>query len=234
MDFADKFFLKNLYEDVKYSYGKSMTMCGRDLSAKIKKAAYTNNGIKEICSLMRYEISTTANELYDCIIKYAQFRKIDIESKPLVEIYGMMIDEFREMFSCEYDKEYVYSLLDNMTIDTMLRNIKSFIRKCDDIINFIQYTYRLEAQKDERFEKISLKAMLDIYSGTNSSVWTEDIMPTEENGKSYVENDKLSPEYGKLVCKRIRAMKADVLSAANKYFGKNSKLASFNLMDIVL
>lgn len=232
MDFADKFFLKNLYEDVKFSYNN--TIAGRDLSAKIKKAAYSNNGIKEICSLMRYGISTTANDVYDCISKYAQFRKIDIESKPLVEIYGMMIEEFREMFLSEYDKDYVGSLLGTMRIDGILRNIKTFIRKCDDIINFIQYTYRLEAQKDERFEKISLKAMLDIYSGTNSAIWTEDIMPTEENGKSYVENDKLSPEYGKLVCKRIRAMKADVLSAANKYFGKNSKLASFNLMDIVL
>lgn len=232
MDFADKFFLKNLYEDVKYSYNN--TIAGRDLSAKIKKAAYSNNGIKEICSLMRYGISTTANDFYDCISKYAQFRKIDIESKPLVEIYGMMIEEFREMFLCEYDKDYVGSFLGTMKIDGILRNIKTFIRKCDDIINFIQYTYRLEAQKDERFEKISLKAMLDIYSGTNGAIWTEDIMPTEENGKSYVENDKLSPEYGKLVCKRIRAMKADVLSAANKYFGKNSKLASFNLMDIVL
>jgi hypothetical protein len=232
MDFADKFFLKNLYEDVKFSYNN--TIAGRDLSAKIKKAAYSNNGIKEICSLMRYGISTTANDIYDCISKYAQFRKIDIESKPLVEIYGMMIEEFREMLLCEYDKDYVGSLLGTMKIDGILRNIKTFIRKCDDIINFIQYTYRLEAQKDERFEKISLKAMLDIYSGTNSAIWTEDIMPTEENGKSYVENDKLSPEYGKLVCKRIRAMKADVLSAANKYFGKNSKLASFNLMDIVL
>lgn len=232
MDFADKFFLKNLFEDLKFSY--SNTIAGRDLSAKIKKAAYSNNGIKEICSLMRYGISTTANDIYDCISKYAQFRKIDIESKPLVEIYGMMIEEFREMFLCEYDKDYVGSLLGTMKIDGILRNTKTFIRKCDDIINFIQYTYRLEAQKDERFEKISLKAMLDIYSGTNSSIWTEDIMPTEENGKSYVENDKLSPEYGKIVCKRIRAMKADVLSAANKYFGKNSKLASFNLMDIVL
>lgn len=232
MDFADKFFLKNLYEDVKFSYNN--TIAGRDLSAKIKKAAYSNNGIKEICSLMRYGISTTANDIYDCISKYAQFRKIDIESKPLVEIYGMMIEEFREMLLCEYDKDYVGSLLGTMKIDGILRNIKTFIRKCDDIINFIQYTYRLEAQKDERFEKISLKAMLDIYSGTNSAIWTEDIMPTEENGKSYVENDKLSPEYGKLVCKRIRAMKADVLSATNKYFGKNSKLASFNLMDIVL
>lgn len=232
MDFADKFFLKNLFEDLKYS--QNNTIVGRDLSAKIKKAAYSNNGIKEICSLMRYGISTTANDIYDCISKYAQFKKIDIESKPLVEIYGMMIDEFREMFSCEYSEDYVGSLLGTMRIDGILRNIKSFIRKCDDIINFIQYTYRLEAQKDERFEKISLKAMLDIYSGTNSAVWTEDIMPTEENGKSYVENDKLSPEYGKIVCKRIRAMKADVLSAANKYFGKNSKLASFNLMDIVL
>ena len=232
MDFADKFFLKNLFEDLKYS--NNNTIVGRDLSAKIKKAAYSNNGIKEICSLMRYGISTTANDVYDCISKYAQFRKIDIESKPLVEIYGMMIEEFREMFLCEYDKDYVGSLLGTMRIDGILRNVKTFIRKCDDIINFIQYTYRLEAQKDERFEKISLKAMLDIYSGTNSASWTEDIMPTEENGKSYVENDKLSPEYGKLVCKRIRAMKADVLSAANKYFGKNSKLASFNLMDIVL
>ncbi len=232
MDFADKFFLKNLFEDLKYS--QNNTIAGRDLSAKIKKAAYSNNGIKEICSLMRYGISTTANDIYDCISKYAQFKKIDIESKPLVEIYGMMIDEFREMFLCEYDKEYVGSLLSAMRIDSILRNIKTFIRKCDDIINFIQYTYRLEAQKDERFEKISLKAMLDIYSGTNSAFWTEDIIPTEENGKSYVENDKLSPEYGKIVCKRIRAMKADVLSAANKYFGKNSKLVSFNLMDIVL
>ncbi len=232
MDFADKFFLKNLFEDLKYS--NLNTIAGRDLSAKIKKAAYSNNGIKEICSLMRYGISTTANDVYDCISKYAQFRKIDIESKPLVEIYGMMIEEFREMFLCEYDKDYVGSLLGTMRIDSILRNIKTFIKKCDDIINFIQYTYRLEAQKDERFEKISLKAMLDIYSGTNSASWTEDIMPTEENGKTYVENDKLSPEYGKLVCKRIRAMKADVLSAANKYFGKNSKLASFNLMDIVL
>ena len=232
MDFADKFFLKNLFEDLKYS--NLNTIAGRDLSAQIKKAAYSNNGIKEICSLMRYGISTTANDVYDCISKYAQFRKIDIESKPLVEIYGMMIEEFREMFLCEYSKDYVSSLLGTMRIDSILRNIKTFIKKCDDIINFIQYTYRLEAQKDERFEKISLKAMLDIYSGTNSASWTEDIMPTEENGKTYVENDKLSPEYGKLVCKRIRAMKADVLSAANKYFGKNSKLASFNLMDIVL
>lgn len=230
MDFATKFFLKNLYDDMRHSQSFAT---GYGISAKIKKAAYSNNGIKEICSMMRYAISSAASEIYDSIIKYAEFKKIDINSKPLVEIYGDMCKDINDMMVEEYGDRWNYP---NNEIDIVhiVRNIKTFIRKCDDIINFIQYSYRVESQNDERFEKVSLKALLDIYSGVNDCVWTEDIMPTEKQSKEYVTEDKLSPEYGKIVCKRIRAMKTDILSATNKYFGKNSKLASFNIMEIVL
>lgn len=233
MDFSTKFFLKNLADDLKYS---TTSITARDMSVKIKKAAYSNDGIKEICSLMRYAISSAATDIYDCVVKYANFKNIDINSKPISEIYGDIITEIKNMYLEEkYSDSYINSIVSCLAIDQIVRNIKMFINKCDDIINFIQYTYRIEAQKDERFEKISLKAMLDIYSGMNSCMWTEDIMPNEQQKKeSYIDNNKLSPEYGKIVCKRIRAMKADILSATNKYFGKNSKLASFNIMDIVL
>ena len=60
-----------------------------------------------------------------------------------------------------------------------------------------------------------------------------DLREKEENDK-VVSNDKLSPEYGKAVFKRLRAMKADVLSATNKYLGANSKFKEFKVMDIVI
>ena len=226
-DFEKKFFLKNLYDDLSYF---SSDYSSRLLSARIKRAAYTDEGIKELCSVMRFLISHTTSELYETLVKYAEYKNVDINATTPYDLYFKLIEEISNTFTEKDIPALSYGqVADKTSIYKLIDTIKTFIKRCNETIEFIQFSYRIDGQVDERFSKMSLQKMLESLGSYGDFDFRE-----KEEKDMIVTNDKLSPEYGKAVCKRLRAMKADVLSATNKYLGANSKFKEFKVMDIVI
>ena len=214
--FENEFYLKNLYDDLCY-YDNAYSI--RTLSTKIKRAAYTDEGIKELCSIVRFLISHTASEFYETLVKYAEYKNIDINTTTPYNLYFKLLEDISTTCNKDGNNPKFSNFIERTSISCLIETIKSFIRRCNETIEFIQFSYRIDGQTDERFSKMSLQKMLESLS---------------PYGDKDVTNDKLSPEYGKVVCKRLRAMKADVLSATNKYLGANSKFKEFKVMDIVI
>jgi hypothetical protein len=94
--------------------------------------------------------------------------------------------------------------------------------------------YRTNEQKDHRFGDIEIKEILeDSHHVLDDSLGEKSIFDRIE--KELPKNtDIYSQEFGKNICKKIRAFKAMTISTLNKYFGKNSKLADLGIVDIAL
>jgi len=224
--FENEFFLKNIYDDLCY-YNNAYSM--RVLSSKIKRAAYSNEGIKELCSIVRFLISHTTSEFYETLVKYAEYKNVDINTTTPYNLYFKLIEDISVTCNKDGTNPRFSNFIERTSISCLIETIKSFIRRCNETIEFIQFSYRIDGQTDERFSKMSLQKMLESLDSYGSF----DLDEVKEKDK-IVTTDKLSPEYGKVVCKRLRAMKADVLSATNKYLGPNSKFKEFKIMDIVI
>ena len=158
-DFEKKFFLKNLYDDLSYF---SSDYSSRLLSARIKRAAYTDEGIKELCSVMRFLISHTTSELYETLVKYAEYKNIDINATTPYDLYFKLIEEISNTFTEKDIPALSYGqVADKTSIYKLIDTIKTFIKRCNETIEFIQFSYRIDGQVDERFSKMSLQKMLE-------------------------------------------------------------------------
>ena len=232
-DFDRKFFLKNIYEDLCYFNNDFQR---NRISVGIKRAVYTEKGIKEICSVFRYIISRTTSNIYECVVKYANFNNIDLEKTSVHDIYEQLLNEItKELFD---DQELEQnrnrrSIHDSLSLSKLINTIKTAIKRCDDLIEFVQMVYRVDSQNDERFPKISKEDMLQCYNGYYGNINCVND-EYEHYNEDYITADKTTPEYGKLVCKRLRAIKSDIISATNKYLGKNSKFSDFNIIDMIV
>ena len=231
-DFDRKFFLKNLYDDLCYFNNDFQR---NRISVGIKRAVYTEKGIKEICSAFRYIISRTTSNIYECVVKYANFNNIDLENTSVHDVYEQLLNEItKELFDeqeLKQTKQIGRNIHDSMSLTKLIFTIKTAIKRCDDLIEFVQMMYRIDSQNDERFPKISKEDMLKCYNGYYGAVTS---IGEQSYDEDYITADKTTPEYGKLVCKRLRAIKADIISATNKYLGKNSKFAEFNVINMVV
>lgn len=220
-DFDHQFMIKNFHDDLMY-FNNGSYSSGEKLSSSIKRVIYSEKGIKELCSSMRFLIMDTATNIYDTVVKYAQYKNIDINTTSVHDVYSKLVEDI-----CT-TRDIEMRLFHNTALERLISTIKMFIKRCDNMIEFIQYTYRIESQTDERFPKMSLEEMLKRYRTDNYSLE----YPDEKEVP--ICEDKLSQDFGKSACKRLRAMKADILSATNKYLGKKSRFAEFNIMDIIV
>ena len=138
----------------------------------------------------------------------------------------------------EISKEYLktinreYSYDDPDPFSKAISSVNSALRTINNQIEFIRTSYKVADSNDERFNKATVKSILkeDTISSYGSN-WSElDKIEEELNAKKV---DPYSPEYGKLIIKRLNSFKADIISAFNKYFGKNSVFSEFNLSDMI-
>ena len=88
------------------------------------------------------------------------------------------------------------------------------------------------------FKKIDVNSLPENVRGLVNKTKTEllNIIDRKDNVEKELNTKKIdpySPEYGKLIIKRLNSFKADVISAFNKYFGKNSVFSEFNLSDMI-
>lgn len=221
MTMEDKIFIKQCLDE--YNYHAYNNIIPFAIIRRISGAAMKGDELKELSVIMRSSLMNSSSDLYKLFNAYKNKIKPNASIKEIAEEISK---EHLKMMS----REYSHDVPDPFS--KAISSVNSALRTINNQIEFIRTSYKVADSNDERFNKATVKSILkeDATSSYNSS-WS-DIEKIEEelNAKKV---DPYSPEYGKLIIKRLNSFKADIISAFNKYFGKNSVFAEFNLSDMI-
>ena len=221
MTMEDKIFIKQCLDE--YSYHAYNNVIPYSIIRRISGAAMKGDELKELSVIMRSSLMNSSSDLYKLFNAYKNKFKPNASIKEIAE-------EISKEHLKTINREFSYDVPDPFS--KAITSLNSALRTINNQIEFIRASYKVADSNDERFNKATVKSILkeDATSSYNSS-WS-DIEKIEEelNAKKV---DPYSPEYGKLIIKRLNSFKADIISAFNKYFGKNSVFSEFNLSDMI-
>ena len=221
MTMEDKIFIKQCLDE--YNYHAHNNIIPFTIIRRISGAAMKGDELKELSVIMRSNLMNSSSDLYKLFNAYKNKFKLNVSIKEIAE-------EISKEYLKTINREYSYD--DPDPFSKAISSVNSALRTINNQIEFIRASYKVADSNDERFNKATVKSILkeDIISSCGSN-WSElDKIEEELNAKKV---DPYSPEYGKLIIKRLNSFKADVISAFNKYFGKNSVFAEFNLSDMI-
>lgn len=221
MTMEDKIFIKQCLDEYNYHAYNNIIPCS--IIRRISSAAMKGDELKELSVITRSSFMNSSSDLYKLFNAYKN------KFKPNASIKEIAEEMFKEHLK-PMNREYSYNVPDPFS--TAISSVNSALRTINNQIEFIRASYKVADSNDERFNKATVKSILkeDATSSYNSS-WSEIEKIEEELNVKKV--DPYSPEYGKLIIKRLNSFKADIISAFNKYFGKNSVFAEFNLSDMI-
>ena len=221
MTMEDKIFIKQCLDE--YNYHAYNNIIPYSIIRRISSAAMKGDELKELSVITRSSFMNSSSDLYKLFNAYKN------KFKPNASIKEIAEEMFKEHLKT-MNREYSYNVPDPFS--TAIFSVNSALRTINNQIEFIRASYKVADSNDERFNKATVKSILkeDATSSYNSS-WSEIEKIEEELNAKKV--DPYSPEYGKLIIKRLNSFKADIISAFNKYFGKNSVFAEFNLSDMI-
>ena len=221
MTMEDKIFIKQCLDE--YNYHAYNNIIPFTIIRRISGAAMKGDELKELSVIMRSSLMNSSSDLYKLFNAYKNKIKPNASIKEIAEEISK---EHLKMMS----REYSHDVPDPFS--KAISSVNSALRTINNQIEFIRASYKVADSNDERFNKATVKSILkeDATSSYNSS-WSEIEKIEEELNAKKV--DPYSPEYGKLIIKRLNSFKADIISAFNKYFGKNSVFAEFNLSDMI-
>ena len=221
MTMEDKIFIKQCLDEYDYHAYNNIIPCS--IIRRISSAAMKGDELKELSVITRSSFMNSSTDLYKLFNAYKN------KFKPNASIKEIAEEMFKEHLKT-MNREYSYNVPDPFS--TAIFSVNSALRTINNQIEFIRASYKVADSNDERFNKATVKSILkeDATSSYNSS-WSEIEKIEEELNAKKV--DPYSPEYGKLIIKRLNSFKADIISAFNKYFGKNSVFAEFNLSDMI-
>lgn len=221
MTMEDKIFIKQCLDEYNYHAYNNIIPCS--IIRRISSAAMKGDELKELSVITRSSFMNSSSDLYKLFNAYKN------KFKPNASIKEIAEEMFKEHLK-PMNREYSYNVPDPFS--KAISSVNSALRTINNQIEFIRASYKVADSNDERFNKATVKSILkeDATSSYNSS-WSEIEKIEEELNVKKV--DPYSPEYGKLIIKRLNSFKADIISAFNKYFGKNSVFAEFNLSDMI-
>ena len=249
MTMDEKIFMKIISDDLNelsYNY-----INFNSYSQKIKSSAMIDGGLKTLSVRFRSNIVNYVDDLKNLVSKFAI--KKNITDKTFKEQFELMIDaveKFKseltiELDTCEnLDKKLPVSYNVNLNrynrplsnpIYEIANGFRKLIKTCDHNINFVNTAYNV--RPDPRFGDTSTKRLFtsemnDNYEYNPEFNWRD--IDNLEKDMSEKNIDMFSPENGKLITKKIRAFKADVISTMNKYFGQSTVFSAFNISELVL
>ena len=217
----DKIFIKQCLDE--YNYHAYNNIIPLAVIRRIPAAAMKGDELKELSVITRSNLMNSSSDLYKLYNAYKNKFKPNASIKEIVE-------EISKEHLKTINREYLYDVPDPFS--KAISSVNSALRTINNQIEFIRASYKVADSNDERFNKATVKSIFkeDATSSYNSS-WSEIEKIEEELNAKKV--DPYSPEYGKLIIKRLNSFKADIISAFNKYFGKNSVFAEFNLSDMI-
>ena len=221
MSMEDKIFIKQCLDE--YNYHAYNNIIPFAIIRRISGAAMKGDELKELSVIMRSSLMNSSSDLYKLFNAYKNKFKPNASIKEIAE-------EISKEYLKTINREYSYDYPDPFS--KAISSVNSALRTINNQIEFIRASYKVADSNDERFNKATVKSILkeDTISSYGSN-WSElDKIEEELNAKKV---DPYSPEYGKLIIKRLNSFKADIISAFNKYFGKNSVFSEFNLSDMI-
>ena len=183
--------------------------------------------MENLATSLKFQLANNAKVINECIENYKNTFKFEGDAKSVIEALDK---DFRELI----DDNYKLSGTPIGCISTFTSSVRDILKECDKIVEFTQMAYRTTEQKDHRFGDIDIKEILkDSHNVLSVDLSEKSIFDRieEELPKG---TDIYSQEFGKHICKKVRAFKAMTISTLNKYFGKNSKLADLGIVDIAL
>ena len=220
--------------------------------SKVRNCAIRNSGLKNLSVIMRTSIQSIAEDFTKLIDKFSQYYEIK-DDVPISVKYEKMIDKIDEFRSevdyasvpndpkvqktCDIAYSKRYDGFSNV-VSNLARTIRSILRNIDSTISFVNASYGIENKNDPRYSATTTKELStarfsvpEQYYDHNLNWWEIDKI---EQGLKDKGTDIFAPEYGKVICKKLRAFKNDVISTVNKYLGKGSIFEDFNMIDLVL
>lgn len=222
MTMEDKIFIKQCLDE--YNYHAYNDIIPFTIIRRISGAAMKGDELKELSVIMRSSLMNSSSDLYKLFNAYKN------KFKPTASIKEIVEEIAKERLKT-INPEYSRNVPDPFS--KAISSVNSALRTINNQIEFIRASYKVADSNDERFNKATVKSIFKedaAYSYPTTS-WSEiEKIEKELNAKKV---DPYSPEYGKLIIKRLNSFKADIISAFNKYFGKNSVFAEFNLSDMI-
>lgn len=221
MTMEDKIFIKQCLDE--YNYHVYNNIIPFQIIRRIPGAAMKGDELKELSVITRSSLMNSSSDIYKLYNAYKNKFKPNATIKEIAE-------EIAKEHLKTMNPEYSHNVSDPFS--KAVSSVNSALRTINNQIEFIRASYKVADSNDERFNKATVKSILkeDTVSTYDSS-WSEiERIEAELNTKKV---DPYSPEYGKLIIKRLNSFKADIISAFNKYFGKNSVFAEFNLSDMI-
>lgn len=225
MSIDDKIFLKQCLDE--YGYLIYNTLNLTQVARRIPGAAMKGNDLKEMSVICRSEMMNSSADLYKLINAYKNRFDPNMSIKDVMNKFD---DEYCKM----YQSNNGFAACKNADpLSRAVSNINSALRIINNQIEFIRVSYKVSDSNDERFNKATVKSILKSDADLNIYCTSWDELEKIESELNAAKIDPYSPEYGKLIIKRLNSFKADIISAFNKYFGKNSVFAEFNLSDMI-
>ncbi len=248
MDFNERMFLKTTGDDYNASGARLMA-----ISRSIRNVAFIDNGsLKTLSVNMHLELERSSKELGEVIDKFTARYKID-EKLPTEKKLDFIHNKLTELY--EQIELENYNSTPNLNknfeksrrptwfgtgnkygpIAFTISSIKHVIQACDSSIAFVNATYKVDVVKDTRYDESNSSKVLKEFNHRSDDFCFNEFN-YDELEKVAKENkiDIGSQEYAKLVIKKLRAFKQDLISTVNKYYGKNSRFADLNLLDLCL
>lgn len=222
MTMEDKIFVKQCLDE--YNYHAYNNIIPFTVIRRIPGAAMKGDELKELSVITRSSLMNSSSDIYKLFNAYKNKFKPNASIKEIAE-------EIAKEHLKTMNLEYSHNVPDPFS--KAISSVNSALRTINNQIEFIRASYKVADSNDERFNKATVKSILkeDTTVSSYDSSWSEiERIEAELNTKKV---DPYSPEYGKLIIKRLNSFKADIISAFNKYFGKNSVFAEFNLSDMI-
>lgn len=217
----DKIFIKQCLDE--YNYHAYNNIIPLAVIRRIPAAAMKGDELKELSVITRSNLMNSSSDIYKLFNAYKNKFKPNMSLKEIAE---EIAKEYLKLFN----PDFLYNIPDPFS--KVISSVNSTLRTINNQIEFIRTSYKVADSNDERFNKATVKSILkEDAASSYESGWSEIEKIEEELNAKKV--DPYSPEYGKLIIKRLNSFKADIISAFNKYFGKNSVFSEFNLSDMI-
>ena len=243
----EKIFMKIVsdeYDSICHGYINFFTYC-----QKIKSSAMIDGGLKNLSVRIRANFVNYVDDLKALVSKFAERKGLTNKTfKEQMEALSNAVEAFRTELALDHDliKSDKVQITHNANVCKFNRPLnnpiyeiaqgfRKLIKTCDHNINFINTTYNM--RPDPRYGETTAKRIVksefsDNYEYNPEFNWQD--LDNLEADLSAKKIDLFSPEDGKLVTKKRRAFKADMISAMNKYFGSSTIFAEFNIPDLVM
>lgn len=227
--FEDEIFIKQCVDEYEFLGQSAVVNHGyirRIIGAVIKGAE-----LKELSVSIRSNLMNSSADLYKLINAYkARY----LPNGSIVEICKQLHSELVKKYVSRFDSaDHNFKLFTRDPFSTAVIRMNDILRTINTQMEFIRTSYRVAESNDDRWNKATVKSIIGVQTkvGEYENDWTEYDKIEEELIKNKI--DISSPEYGKLIIKRLNSFKADVISAFNKYYGKNSVFKELNLTDMI-